>query len=343
MKLVYSPKQESYQSPYVLHYGHQARAPEVSQRPREIAKALIEAELGEIITPRSFPLDFITDVHAPDYLEYMKTGPFTPMMDPESAGKPIEVLYPSIWPFSNRWPVKANTVMAKVGYYCFDTETPIMPDTYDAALLSADCALTAADVLRETGETAYALCRPPGHHAMKHKCGGYCYLNNAAIAAAHLSKGGRVAILDVDYHHGNGTQDIFYDTDQVLFVSIHANPEYAYPHYSGFEGEKGAGAGTGFNVNLVLESGTGYSEYSPALEKALAAIRQYAPTYLVVSLGLDTFEHDPICDFKLPAAYYSKMAEDIAALELPSLIIQEGGYNLENLGRLVTNFLEGWQ
>ncbi len=343
MKAVYSEKQESYQAPYVLHYGHRAQVSEVSARPREIARALASAGLADFIAPRTFPREHLTAVHTEDYLDYLKTGPQTPMVDPESEGQAVEVLFPSIWPYSDRWPVEAPTVMAKVGYYCFDTETPVTPQTYDAAMLSANCALTAADLLQDTQKTAYALCRPPGHHAMRSKCGGYCYLNNAAIAASYLVPAGRIAILDVDYHHGNGTQDIFYDSDRVLYVSIHADPTYAYPHYSGFAAERGSGVGAGYNLNLPLDSGTTEEEYARTLQTALSEVQNYRPRYLIVSLGLDTYEDDPICDFKLTPDYYGKLAGDIAALNIPSLIIQEGGYKVDMLGQLAGNFLQGWQ
>jgi acetoin utilization deacetylase AcuC-like enzyme len=300
--------------------------------------------MGYFVEPRSFPLKYITDVHTEDFLEYIRTAPKTPMTDPESDGSPVEVLYPSIWPYSNRWPVHIPAVMAQVGYYCFDTETPVTVDTFDAAILSANCALTAADLLKEKQQTVYALCRPPGHHAMQNKCGGYCYLNNAAISAAYLgTKAERIAILDVDYHHGNGTQSIFYDTNRVMFISIHADPVYAYPHYSGFAEEKGERSGIGFNLNLPLPSGTTNNQYKAVLDKALHALRDYAPVYLIISLGFDTSKEDPICDFRLTSEFYRHMARSIAALNIPSLIVQEGGYKIEVLGKLATNFLLGWE
>ncbi len=343
MIVAYSEKQESYKTPYVLHYGHPAETSEIPERPREIARALAAAGLADFIPPHPFPIDCITRVHAADYLDYLKAGPSTPMTDPESDGKPVDVLFPSIWPYSQRWPVDTRSVMAQVGYYCFDTVTPVMPQTYDAVMLSANCALTAAERLLGSQTTAYALCRPPGHHAMQNQCGGYCYLNNAAIAAAYLSGAGHIAILDVDYHHGNGTQDIFYDSDRILFVSIHADPVFAYPHYSGFAAECGHGAGTGYNLNLPMASGTDDAQYARILEKALSAIRDYDPVYLIVSLGLDTYEEDPISNFKLTPAYYGKMAKAISALNVPTLIIQEGGYNTRMLGQLAVNFVQGWQ
>jgi acetoin utilization deacetylase AcuC-like enzyme len=170
----------------------------------------------------------------------------------------------------------------------------------------------------------------------------YCYLNNAAIAAVYLSPAGRIAILDVDYHHGNGTQSIFYDTDQILYVSIHADPAGAYPYYSGHANERGEGKGVGFNVNLPLPSSATDEQYAQALEQALSAVRDFAPVYLIVSLGLDTYRDDPICDFRLSSEFFGSMAGRIAALDVPSLIALEGGYNIEEVGHLAVNFVRGW-
>jgi acetoin utilization deacetylase AcuC-like enzyme len=343
MYVIYSPHQEKHCPPYELHFGRKVSPSEVPERTRQIVRELRAAGIGPIIEPRSYPLECITAIHDGNYLNYLRTALQTPLTDPESNGQPTTILFPSMWPYSDRWPVHARTVMAKVGYYCFDTYTPIVAGTYEAAILSAECALTGADLLREGQRVAFALCRPPGHHAMRHMCGGYCYLNNAAIAAEYLSPVGRIAILDVDYHHGNGTQSIFYDTDRVLYVSIHADPENAYPYYSGYADERGEGKGFGFNVNLPLPAGTADERYSQALERALAAVRDFTPAYLIVSLGFDTCRDDPICDLQLKPEFFGQMAKRIAALDVPSLIVAEGGYNVESVGHLAVNFLQGWQ
>jgi acetoin utilization deacetylase AcuC-like enzyme len=343
MYVIYSPHQEKHCPPYELHFGRRVPPSEVPERTQQIVQELRAVDMGPIVEPRSYPLECITAVHDKDYLEYLRTALQTPLTDPESDGQPATVLFPSMWPYSDRWPVRARTVMAQVGYYCFDTYTPIVAGTCEAALLSAECALTGADLLREGEPAAFALCRPPGHHAMHRMCGGYCYLNNAAIAAEYLSLAGPVAILDVDYHHGNGTQSIFYDTDRVLYVSIHADPEKAYPYYSGYADERGEGKGLGFNLNLPLPSGTADEQYSQTLEQALTAVRDFAPAYLIVSLGFDTCRDDPICDFQLSPEFFGHMAKRIAALDVSSLIVAEGGYNVERLGYLVVDFLRGWQ
>ncbi|MFN3265445.1 MAG: histone deacetylase family protein, partial [Deinococcales bacterium] len=228
------------------------------------------------------------------------------------------------------------------GYYATDTSAALTATTYQAALSSANLALCGAQML--TAERAvYALCRPPGHHAMRGAMGGYCFLNNAATAAAFLSQNGaRVALLDVDYHHGNGSQDIFYHRPDVLTISLHADPVFEYPYYLGYADEHGVGAGAGYNLNLPLPAGTIWAGYQPALEIALQRIRRFGAEVLVLSLGFDTFSGDPLGTFALETADYSSMASQIAALELPTLLVQEGGYANAALGHNATAFIQGF-
>ena len=186
------------------------------------------------------------------------------------------------------------------------------------------------------------MARPPGHHAAADSFAGYCYLNNAAIAAqAWTDRGARVAIVDVDYHHGNGTQQIFYERDDVLFVSIHADPVREYPYFAGYADERGAGAGAGFNLNLPLEAGVTNARYLAILDQALAAIADFAPRFLVLSAGFDTFGGDPIGDFALTADAYPLIGERIAMLDLPTLVVQEGGYAVAALGENAVGLLRG--
>jgi acetoin utilization deacetylase AcuC-like enzyme len=252
---------------------------------------------------------------------------------------------------------------AAPGYYCFDMSAPIVAGTYRAARAAADAGLTGAALLLEGQRAVYALCRPPGHHAGSDLYGGYCFLNNAAIAAEYLLRSttdhrppttdqaetsvvGRqssvVAILDIDYHHGNGTQQIFYACDDVLFVSIHADPAREYPYFAGYADERGAGDGLGYNLNIPLEAGVADERYFAALDEALAAIRAFTPRFLVVSAGLDTFGGDPLGDFALTAAAYPQIGRRIAALGLPTLIVQEGGYAIDELGENVVGLLRGF-
>jgi acetoin utilization deacetylase AcuC-like enzyme len=228
-----------------------------------------------------------------------------------------------------------------LGYYAFGSGSPILEGTWEAAYWSAQCALTAAGLLRRGERLVYALCRPPGHHAGPDLHGGYCYLNNAAIAAHSLRAAGRVAILDVDYHHGNGTQLIFYSEPDVLFCSLHVHPDEGYPYYWGGAEERGAGLGEGANRNWPLPGSTGDDEYLPVLACALATIEAFRPQNLVVSAGFDGLEGDPEGSFRLSVAGLAEIGRRIGALGLPTAIIQEGGYRLEVLGESAVAFLGG--
>ncbi len=234
-------------------------------------------------------------------------------------------------------------IVAKLGWYSHDTD-PILAGTWDAARAAADIALSAYDTVASGVEhSAYALCRPPGHHAAADSFAGYCYLNNAAIVAnAWARAGARVTILDVDYHHGNGTQQIFYTRDDVQFVSLHADPALDYPFFLGFANERGWGAGEGANHNFPLPYGTDWSGYGEALDQAGRLIRRYSPDALIVSLGVDTALEDPD-QFALVADDYSRLGEIIGSLGPPTLFVQEGGYCLDVIGRNVVNVLRGFE
>ena len=232
-----------------------------------------------------------------------------------------------------------------LGYFSMDLTAPIVAGTWDAIRASANSALTAQTLVINGDDSAFALCRPPGHHASADVMGGYCYLNNAAIAAqAFLDQGaGKVAIVDLGYHHGNGTQSIFYHRSDVLFTSIHADPAQDYPHYLGYSDETGEGEGGGFNLNLPLPiNTTGWNEYERMLDKALKKIGNFAPDYLVVSLGLDTYEEDPISFFKIHARHYQAMGQQLAGVSCPVLFVFEGGYAVSALGNNTVNVLEGF-
>jgi acetoin utilization deacetylase AcuC-like enzyme len=232
----------------------------------------------------------------------------------------------------------------RLGAYCFDTATPIVAGTYGAARASVDIALTALDLALNGERLTYALCRPPGHHAAGNLIGGYCYFNNAAIVAQRLVTVGasRVAILDIDYHHGNGTQQIFWERGEVLYVSLHGDPRAAYPYYSGSAAETGAGQGVGTTMNLPLPAGTDGEAYAAALADALAAVADFRPdSPLIVSLGFDTFHADPICEFALRTDDYTRIGRQIAGLGQAVVAIQEGGYAIEAIGANAVAFLTG--
>ncbi len=248
------------------------------------------------------------------------------------------------WPVVRRRPLALDRIDARLGAYSFDASSPIAAGTWEGAYWSAQTALTALDAVLAGERAAFALCRPPGHHAGRDYLGGYCHLNNAAIAAEAATEAGRrVAILDVDYHHGNGTQDIFWARGDVFFASIHADPRMDYPYFWGHADEIGDGDGEGATLNLPLPRGTDIAAYLPALERALARIAAFSADLLVISFGADTYVGDPISHFKLDTADYAVMAGRIAALELPSLVVMEGGYAVDALGANVTAFLGGLQ
>lgn len=294
---------------------------ECPQRAEAIRDALRGTAGFAFVSPTPHPPEALLRVHDPGYLNFLEH--IYPAW--VRAGEPASGVAPVTFAQGGRRPAD---LVNQTGFYSFDT-TPIVAGTYGAALEAARCALSGADLVLG-GKHAYALCRPPGHHAATALCGGYCYLNNAALAAAHL--GGRVALLDLDYHHGNGTQEIFYHTDQVLFVSLHADPDHAYPFFWGYADECGAGKGEGYTRNFPLPAGTGDLAYHQALDQALALIRGFSPDSLVLSAGFDLLAGDPLGDFAVSLDGLARIGEKVAALRLPTLVVQEGGYNLENLG-----------
>ena len=248
-------------------------------------------------------------------------------------------LYPSVFPY--RPGQHGRSLRARMGEFCFDTYTPLLPGTFAAALLMASSAVGASSAVTAGERVAYALGRPPGHHAERARCGGYSYLNGTALAADQLTRLGRVAVLDVDVHHGNGTQHLFYDRADVLTVSIHGDPADLFPHFSGFADETGTGRGLGFNRNLPLPPKTDGRGYQPALETALELIGKFRPAFLVVALGFDAHVDDPIGGLALTTEYFARMAATIRQLGLPTVLVQEGGYGLEVLGECAATFMRG--
>jgi acetoin utilization deacetylase AcuC-like enzyme len=237
-----------------------------------------------------------------------------------------------------------KSAVSQFGYWCFDLSSPFVPGTWDAIKAAHDVAITGQRLVAGGERAVFSVCRPPGHHAMKDMAGGYCYINNAASAAQAFRDGGaaKVAVLDVDYHHGNGTQDIFYDRDDVLFVSLHGHPDQEYPYFLGYAEETGSGKGEGFNVNYPLPWGTGWDSYRQALADGIGKVEAFRPDALVVSLGVDTFEADPISHFKLKSPDYLEMGAMIAALNKPTLSVMEGGYAVEEIGINAVNVLTGF-
>jgi acetoin utilization deacetylase AcuC-like enzyme len=313
---------------------------EMPRRAELILERVRAVGLGPVVEPADLGRAPLERVHDPRLIAFLETAWALWQAD----GRDWDML-PFTWPvrgLRQREPVHIN---GRLGYWCFDASTPIMAGTWRAAYTSAQTALSAARQVKDGAAAAFALCRPPGHHAHADLYGGYCFLNNAAIAAQWLvdQGAGRVAILDVDYHHGNGTQAVFYARPDVLVVSLHGRPEEEFPFFLGYADERGAGAGEGCNLNLPLPHGTGFAAWSEALETGLTAIAAFGPDVLVVSLGVDTFAHDPISRFKLASADFTAYGRRLARLRLPTLFVMEGGYAVEEIGINTVNVLTGFR
>ena len=286
----------------------------------------------------------LSEVHAPRYLAFLQTAwQQWQELDPANAGVQP---FPSVWPVRTlRSDLEPLNFVARLGLYSMDNGTPMAPGTWAAAKGGADAAASAAARVAQGAPVAFCCTRPPGHHAGPDFMGGYCFLNNAAVAAQVLRRQGaqRVAVLDVDYHHGNGTQSIFYDRADVLFVSIHGDPRTEYPFYLGHADETGEGEGEGFNLNLPLPAGTSAADWMNALDIACTRIARYGADALVISLGLDAFEGDPISGFALASADFSRVGERLARLRLPTVFVLEGGYAASELGTNAVNVLDGFE
>jgi acetoin utilization deacetylase AcuC-like enzyme/GNAT superfamily N-acetyltransferase len=317
---------------HAVHHVRERGYVEAPVRISRIVKELDRTDLFLGIDSRHYPEKHIRRVHDRQFIDYFKTV---------CANSPAErSVYPYVFPIRNAArPPKEMSVRA--GYYCIDTFTPLNQSAYLAAVGAVDCALTAADEILKGARLAYALVRPPGHHAERKSFGGFCYFNSAAIAAQYFSRHGRVAILDIDYHHGNGQQNIFYERQDVLTLSLHGNPSFAYPYFSGFEDERGAGAGKGFNVNVPLGENTSGEEYARALAGLLKRISRFQPQFLVVALGLDTAKGDPTGTFDLQPKDFEENGRTIGCLRLPTLVMQEGGYAIRTLGLNARRFFVG--
>jgi acetoin utilization deacetylase AcuC-like enzyme len=302
------------------------------------AEAILAA-IGGAEAPEDRGEGPILAVHDADYIAFLKSA----AARWAEAGRPGDVVG-YVWPVVGRRPLKLDRIDAQIGQYSFDASTPITPQTWKSAYWSAQSALAATQAVLDGERSAFALCRPPGHHAGADYYGGYCHLNAAAIAAQAARDAGkrRVAILDIDYHHGNGTQDIFWSRGDVFYASLHADPATDYPFYWGHGDEVGAGEGLGATLNLPLPQGTTLDAFRGAQARALQAIADFGAELLVVSFGADTYLGDPISAFRIETPDYALLAQDIAAAGLPTVIVMEGGYAVDALGENVASLLSGW-
>jgi acetoin utilization deacetylase AcuC-like enzyme len=297
--------------------------------------------LGPVVAPDDFGRDPLARIHTTEYLDFLETAWADWVAE---HGAETDAL-PLIWPVPGLRRVRPEHIDGRVSYHALDAGTPITPGTWTAARASANVALTAARLVQAGERAALALGRPPGHHATRDQLGGYCFLNNAALAAQTLLDGGaeRVAVLDVDYHHGNGTQAIFADRADVLFCSIHADPAWEFPYFLGYADETGTGPGAGYTANYPLPFGTTAEAWMAALEAACTRIAGFGPDALVVSLGVDTYKGDPISRFALDTPDYPPIGRRLARLDLPTVFVLEGGYAVEAIGHNAVGVLEGFE
>ena len=342
--IFYSADHNLHQPKYEYDRGFQIPYQEQARRIGSAREALMQLLFTQEFQPDPvLTVEQIARVHSTALIEHLRERSIFAGQQEQIMGQEDLYLYPWIFPLNQQMREGLLKTPDSAGCYAFDTYAPIGKNTWQAVYASANLAYRAAQsIIHGESQVAYALCRPPGHHAGREMIGGYCYLNNAAIAADQLcQKLGRGAILDIDYHHGNGTQEIFWDEPEVLFISIHADPAEEYPFFSGFADERGGALTLGANFNLPLSKGCEDQTYLDALDQGLDAIRGFQPNWLVLSAGYDTCQADPSTFFNLSDAVYSEIGKRIGLLNLPTLIVHEGGYAIEHNGLLSARLLSG--
>lgn len=345
MKVVYTPA-------HLLHDPHSEIEKGTVHSPfehigrGEVIREVLSADARfEMLAPIEWGIDVINAVHDPGLHRFLTTAwqEYQDAIAPTREVTP-EVFYRPSLRHKMADGVEPISITGRLGWWCFETTTPLVQGTYAAARAAVDTAMTAMQCVLDGDKAAYGLCRPPGHHATTNLYGGYCFFNNAAIVAHHVASttGVKVAVLDVDYHHGNGTQEIFYDRDDVMYVSLHGDPTRAYPYTIGYADETGTGRGLGSTLNVPLAARTDDDVYVEALAQAVAKIHAFGAEMVVVSLGLDTFITDPICDLSITTDGFSRCGDVVAQLGLPTVVLQEGGYDVDKLGINVQSWLTGF-
>jgi acetoin utilization deacetylase AcuC-like enzyme len=344
MLIIHNPQHQLHAGRHEMFRGRLVPCHETPARLQYILDELQRRPQGPLLPPGAPDMGLIARIHHPRYLQFLASA-WSDWIALDAANVDADIL-PSIWPNHGlRRDVAPRNFSARVGQFAFDAGTPLTAGTWPAALAGAACAIDAARaVARGEQRAALALTRPPGHHAGADYFGGYCFLNNAALAAQALREAGfeRVAVVDVDYHHGNGTQAIFDERNDVFTASIHGDPTTEYPFYLGYADERGRGAGQGFNLNLPLPPGTGFDDWRNALCQTLSEVERFGAQALVVPLGVDTFEGDPISKFSLRSADYFEIGRLLAGAGLPTVFTLEGGYAVAEVGVNVVNVLEGF-
>ena len=339
MHTVYSLRHHRHHARAELIDGTMQPAHERPERAEWVLAAVEAADLGPVIAPTEHGLEPLARVHDERFLAFLDEAWGEWVAEHGTATDALGLAWPTRR-FAQREP---EAIDGRLSYYSFDAGSPIMAGTAEAVFASADVALTGADLLLDGHAHVFSLCRPPGHHAARDLYGGYCFVNNAAAAAQTLRDGGmdRVAVIDVDYHHGNGTQDIFWDRGDVFVTSLHGDPRQEYPYFAGYADERGEGPGEDANANFPLPWGTGAGRWFEALDVALGRVRSFSPEAVVVSLGVDTYRGDPISRFELDTDDYPVLGARLADLGLPTLIVLEGGYAVDAIGTNVAGVLRG--
>ncbi len=340
MRVVYSESHLLHVPETELHRGEIVPCFENPTRVEYILQRLQEVGFSDVVEPPACDRTSLQQVHAPDYLEFLETA-----WDQWQAAGLKGSVVPGNIPARRMSTRRPRYIDGQVGYYALANETTLTSGTWAAALSSCASAQEAQRLVEQGERAAFALCRPPGHHAALDLFGGYCFLNNAAVAAQQFRNAGaeRVAVLDIDFHHGNGTQDIFYERADVLVASLHGQPEEAFPYFSGYADELGKGPGLGTTANFPLPRGTTFERWMHALEAALEQLVAFGPEALVVSLGVDTFQEDPISFFRLASEDYIRCGERLGQLKWPTVFVLEGGYAVDAIGVNVVNVLQGFE
>jgi len=337
MKVVYNEAQKRHYPKNFVASGVITQNPEMPERADRLLAGALEAGLEHELTIDQ-GLDPISAVHSPEYVEFLMSAHLRWSHRSNASAEVIPNVHPVR--YAGGYP---RSVDGQAGYHMADTACPISAETWEAVALSASTAVQASRLVLDGAASVYALSRPPGHHAYADMAGGFCYVNNSGVAAQVLrSFYDRVAILDVDLHHGNGTQGMFYGRADVLTVSLHCDPARFYPFFWGYEQERGEGPGYGYNKNLPLPRHAPDDVFLEALDRGIDRIRAYSPGALVVALGLDAYEGDPFGGLGVTTDGFPRIAEKIAELRLPTVIVQEGGYLCDDLGRNLTSFLTGF-
>ena len=339
MKFIYSHEHRSHDPQQFMVRGQLKRSNEQPERAEILLRAAKKARHQPLLAEDFGPSPRAA-IHTPAYLRFLETIWQRWRELPDAS---LEVM-PNVFPFPGQPFTYPDHIVGQAGYHMGDCACSIGEHTWRAAVDSAHCAPHAAELVLQGERVAYSLCRPPGHHAYVDRANGFCYLNNTAIAAQHLrQRHARVAVLDIDLHHGNGTQGIFWRRPDVLTISLHADPHFCTPFFTGHAHERGEAEGFGYNINIPLPKGTATDQYLVALDKALTQILHFAPGALVLALGLDAHENDPYKALAVDTPGFGRITEKIAQLQLPTVIVQEGGYLSEELGLNLASALAGFE